>query len=310
MKDFPKLKKNSLKKIYFGLLLISALLFIGDFKVHANLEEGAVLGATYPVEKSEYPILRTGFVPQISAKGAVVMDADSKVVLYQKSPNLRFSSASTAKIMTALTALQYFNLNDFLTVKSATTEGVIIGLKSGQKITFENILYALLLPSSNDTALTIAQNFPSSKDKSGKEFVKKMNQNAFKFNLYNTHYEDPAGLEDDGDYTTPLDLARLSAIAIKNETFAKIVGTRQKTIVDSKGNNYNLKNLNKLLGFENVNGIKTGSTIGAGQVLVTSKKEGEHTIIIVVMDSSDRFGDTKVLLNMISGNVTYLPIRL
>jgi len=310
MKDFPKL--NS--KIYLSLLLICILLFAGDFKVHANLKEGAVLGAVYPVEKSEYPILKTSFVPQISAKGAVVMDVDSKVVLYQKNPNLRFSSASTVKIMTALTALEYFNLNDFLTVKNARTEGVVLGLKSGQKISFENLLYALLLPSANDTALTIAQNLDlkiaSSAYKSEKDFVKKMNQNAVKFNLQNTHYEDPAGLEDDGDYTTPLDLARLASIAIKNETFAKIVGTQQKTITDSKGNNYNLKNLNKLLGVENVNGIKTGSTIGAGQVLVTSKKEGEHTIIVVVMDSSDRFGDTKVLLNMISDNITYLPIRL
>ncbi len=320
MKGFPKLKlksKNFLTKIfatfglklYLGLLLIAVLLFAADFKVNADLNKGAVLGVSYPVEKSEYPVLKTTYVPQITARGAVVMDADSKVILYQKNPNLRFSSASTVKIMTAITALDYFNLHDFLTVKKATTEGVILGLKDGQKITFENLLYALLLPSANDIALTIAQNFSSSNDKSEDAFIKKMNQNTVKFNLYNTHYEDPAGLLDDGDYTTPLDLARLSSIAIKNEVFAKIVSTREKTINDYDGNNYSLKNLNKLLGFENVNGIKTGTTQGAGQVLVTSKKEGEHTIIIVVMDSEDRFSDTKKLLNMISGNITYLPIH-
>lgn len=303
MKGFPKLKLKG--RLYLSLLLIAVLLFTADFKVNTDAKKSAVLGTSYSAEKSEYPVLKTTYVPEVSAKGAVVMDADSKVVLYKKNPNLRFSSASTAKIMTALTSLEYFNLNDFLIVKSATTEGAVLGLKTGRKITFENLLYGLLLPSSNDAALTIAQNF-----KSENEFINKMNQNTIKFNLYNTHYEDPAGLLDDGDYTTPLDLARLSSIAMKNEIFAKIVATHEKTINDYDGNNYSLKNLNKLLGFENVNGIKTGTTQGAGQVLVTSKKEGEHTILIVVMDSEDRFSDTKKLLNMISGNVTYLPIHL
>lgn len=276
-----------------------------DFKAQSDLQESKVLGVESFVGKTEYPILRTNLSPQISAVGAVVIDADSDVVLYSKNPDLRFSSASTAKIMTALTSLEYFNLNDFLTVKNATSEGVVLGLKSGQKIKFEDLLYALLLPSANDMAFTIAQNYGPEGD-----FVKKMNQNASKFNLYNTHYADPAGLEDDGDYTTPLDLARLSAIAIKNETFAKIVSTKEKTISDVEGDSYSLKNLNKLLGIDDVNGVKTGTTEGAGQVLVTSKKEGNHTIIIVVMNSQDRFLDTEKLLNMVSGNITYLPIHL
>ena len=301
MKGFLKLKVKG--KIYLVLFLVFTLLFVADFKVRSSLKEEKVLGTKESFESSEYPVLKKTFVPEITAKGAVIMDADSKVVLYSKNSDLRFSSASTAKIMTALTALDFFKLDDFLTVQNPRVEGVTLGLKSGQKITFENLLYGLLLPSANDTAFIIAQNFTSEK-----EFVNKMNQNARKFNLINTHYEDPAGLEDDGDYTTPLDLARLSSLAIKNETFAKIVATKEKVIVDSEGNEYALKNLNKLLG-ENVTGIKTGTTTGAGQVLVISKKEGDHTIIIVVMGSSDRFLDTKILMNMVSDNISYLPIR-
>lgn len=315
MKGFLKLNKildqGSQKLLsrnfYFGLLLIAIFLFVLDFKVHTSFKEEAVLGAQYTPQQAEYPILGTStYMPQISAKGAVVMDADSGVVLYSKNPNLRFSPASTTKIMTALTALSYFNLNDILTVKNASTEGVILGLKTGQKVSFQNLLYALLLPSANDVALTIAQNYPSSSE----GFVKEMNKNAVKFNLFNTHYQDPAGLEDDGDYTTPLDLARLSSIAIKNKTFAKIVSTKEKIIEDAQGNSYSLKNLNKLLGIDDVNGIKTGSTVGAGQVLVTSQKVGDHTTIIVVMDSLDRFLDTQNLLGKITGNIIYLPIRL
>lgn len=290
--------------IYFVFLLVFSLILIADFKARSSLKEEKVLGEGLTFEKSEYPVFKKTFVPEISAKGAVIMDADSKVVLYSKNPDLRFSSASTTKIMTALTALEYFKLDDLLTVKNSKVEGVALGLYPGQKITLENLLYGLLLPSANDIALAIAQNAGEEK------FVRKMNINATKLNLYNTHYADAAGLEDDGDYTTPLDLARLSGAAIKNDIFAKIVATKEKVITDSSGNEYLVKNLNKLLGIAEVNGIKTGTTNGAGEVLVTSKKEGDHTIIIVVMGSSDRYSDTQKLLNFISGNITYLPIHL
>ena len=207
--------------------------------------------------------------------------------------------------MTAITALSYFSLNDLLTVKTSTVEGSVLGLKKGQKMTFENLLYGLLLPSANDTAVAIAQNF----NENGNAFVKKMNQNARQFNLFNTHFEDPAGLLDDSNYTTPLDLARLASVALENKTFKKVVATKQKTIFDSEGQEYPVKNLNKLLGINGVEGVKTGFTEGAGEVLVTSKLEGNHTIIIVVMGSQDRFGDTEKLLGLLSNNVTYLPIH-
>ena len=105
-------------------------------------------------------------------------------------------------------------------------------------------------------------------------------------------------------------MARLAAIAIENKTFAKIVATRYWEITDITGKNkYLLKNLNQLLGIQGVSGIKTGYTTEAGQVLVTSKKEGEHTLIIVVMDSADRFFDTSLLLDEVSGNINYLSIH-
>lgn len=302
MKGFQKLGI----KVYLGLLLVAVLLFALDFSIRSDIKGKRVLGVSVSGEQADYPVLHNQYKPQISAKGAIVMDADSGVVLFSKNPDLRFSPASTTKIMTALTALSYFKPNDLLTVRDASTEGVILGLQTGQKLSFKNLLYALLLPSANDVAFTLAQNFPNST----KGFVTKMNQNALKFNLYNTHYNDPAGLDDDGDYTTPLDLARLASIAIKNKTFAKIVSTKEKTIEDTSGNGYLLKNLNKLLGIDDINGIKTGTTEGAGEVLVTSRKVGDHTTIIVVMDSQDRYSDTQKLLSLISGNITYLPIHL
>jgi len=256
--------------------------------------------------EAKMPIIKTEFVPLISATGAIIMDVDSKVVLYAKNPNLRSSTASTAKIMTALTALDYFKPADILTVKEATSEGSVLGLLQNEKMTFENFLYAMLLPSANDAALAISQNYPGGEP----SFVKAMNAKAKILQLSNTHYMDPAGLLDQGDYTTPFDMARLASFAMQNNEIKKIVGTKEKVISDLTGTNvYDLKNLNILLGEDGVNGVKTGYTEEAGQVLVTSKEEQGKTIIIIVMKSDDRFTDTEKLLDLVSNNLTYLSIH-
>ncbi len=310
MKDFLIL--NKLKKFYLPLsFAIIVFIFLAilalDIYIKKTIDKDRIFPSSLIISTEvKFPILKTEFIPSISAQGAVIMDADSKTVLFAKNPQLRFSPASTTKIMTALTALDNFKPSDILTVKTATSDGVILGLKQGEKMTFENLLYALLLPSANDAALAISENYPEGKE----AFVDKMNENAKKFNLLNTHYQDPAGLLDYGDYTTPVDLARLTSVAIKNPEFAKVVSTKSKTISDISGNDiYSLSNLNKLLGINGVDGVKTGYTEEAGQVLVTSKVENGHTIILIVMLSDDRFLDTERLLNLVTNNISYLSIR-
>ena len=310
MKLLKRLEKTP--KVYFFLHLPLGLVCIFIAFLFLNLllifwiQKSTLLPLNFTIlPEAKLPIIKTEFIPQISAKGAIIMDADSKVILYSKNPSLRFSTASTTKIMTALTSLDYFKENDILTIKQATNEGSVLGFQEGQEFTYENLLYAMLLPSANDAALAISQNYPGGKD----EFIKKMNDKARALVLYNTHYLDPAGLEDSGDYTTPFDLARLASFAVKNNIFKKIVGTKEKVIFDSIGNSYDLNNLNKLLGVDGVNGIKTGFTQEAGQVLVTSKEEEGKTVIIVVMGSEDRFLDTQKLLDLVSNNLTYLSIH-
>src|SRR5262249_10512256 len=137
-------------------------------------------------------------------------------------------------------------------------------------------------------------------------FIHKMNEKAQELNITNAHYGDPAGLDDDLDYSTVMDLSRLAIIAIKNKNLSSIFATKQKTITNITGSNsYELKSLNKLLGEDGVNGIKTGTTEGAGEVLVTSKTENGHTFIIIVMKSTQRFVDTKILLSLISKNIHF-----
>lgn len=310
MKGFQILNKIH-KNIFIlapVLLLLIFVLFIAivyAFKVWIN--NNKILPIPFAVsEEAKMPIIKTQFTPVISARGAIIMDADSKVVLYSKNPDLRSSTASTAKIMTALTALDYFKLSDILTVKQATSDGSILGLAKGEQMIFENLLYAMLLPSANDAALAISQNYPGGEQ----AFVNRMNEKAREFKLYNTHYADPAGLVDQGDYTTPFDMARLASFAVQNQEFRKIVGTKEKIISDVNGSQiYDLKNLNVLLGEDGVNGVKTGYTEEAGQVLVVSKEEKGKTIIIVVMKSDDRFADMEKLLNLVSNNLTYLSIH-
>lgn len=311
MKDIRFLKKVSpqmyLLVLPVFLILVSLILLLTNFIVNLYISTNKINNIPFSVtEQAKFPVIKLEFVPQISAKGAIIMDADSKVVLYSKNPDLRFSSASTTKIMTALTALDYFKLSDTLVVLQATNEGSILGLREGQRFTFENLLYAMLLPSANDAALTISQNYANGGEQA---FVKKMNDKAGFLRLYNTHYSDPAGLMDSGDYTTPFDLARLASFAISNKSIKKVVGTKQTVIFDAYGNTYPIENLNKLLGVSGVNGIKTGFTEEAGQVLVTSKDEKGKTIIIVVMGSDDRFLDTSKLLDLVTNNLTYLSIH-
>lgn len=254
---------------------------------------------------TDMPILQRSYIPEISAQAAYVMDNDSKTVLFAKRDDLRFSPASTTKIMTALVGLDYYKLDDILSIKRSNVVPVVVGFPQGVGVTFGNLLYSMFLPSGNDAAFAVGDNYPGGID----EFVGAMNKKAQLLHLANTHYGDPVGLADDEDYTTVRDLALLASVAITNPEIAKIVATKSDTITDTAGNSYFLKNINELLGKYGVNGIKTGYTEEAGEVLVTSSVQKGHTFIVVVMKSEDRFADTEKLLQMIQNNVTFLPIH-
>jgi D-alanyl-D-alanine carboxypeptidase (penicillin-binding protein 5/6) len=318
MKDFQavrkrilqSLRKNSKPLLAGGQLLIFPLLifilFLGVSYIHTSLNKELAkydlssFSQTAPI--APYPLLHSLYTPYLTAEAAAVMDDESKVFLFVKNPHIRFSMASTTKLMTALVALEEFSLQDVLFIYSDGIEGSTVGLRKGEQYTLESLLYAMLLPSANDAAYAIADNYPGGRE----AFIMRMNGKAQELHLVDTKYDDPAGLEDDGNFTTAIDLAYLSSLAIKNEQIAEVTGTRQKVIADISGTHViPLENLNKLLGGNGVVGIKTGFTQGAGGVLTTAKKEEGHLLILVVMRSLDRFADTEQLLRYVSGNVTY-----
>ena len=260
--------------------------------------------AAYPMLENAFYI-KTAILPSLSAKGVVVMDSNSKVILLSKNMQTQFSMASTTKIMSALVALDYYKPTDTLTIQSVNSPPAVVGYALGEEVRFIDILYGMMLPSGNDAALTVAQNYHGGVN----EFISEMNKKARKLSLSHTHFSDSSGLDDVGDYTTVLDLAWLASEAIKNPLLADVVSTKQKltTNVDNT-KPYYLTNINELLGKYGVNGVKTGFTPQAGGVLVTSADQGGHIVIIVIMKSEDRFRDTEKILSALNGNITYLSI--
>lgn len=311
MKLKESVRKNQLRIFYliilgviFGVFLILAII---NYRVVNQIPKYNINLKPIEYTPEKFPKIINNYPPEISAQGAVILDNDSKVTLYEKNPNLRFSPASTTKIMTALIALEHYNLSDILTVKRDDIAGSTINLTKNEKFTLENLLYAMMLPSANDATIVIADNYPGGEE----AFVARMNEKAKELGLVSTQFQDPVGLMDAGDFTTPNDLARLSAEAMKNEELVKIVSTKNKVIQNTNEKKYNLENLNILLELPGVNGIKTGFTEEAGQVLATSRKVPStgKDVIIVVMQSLDRFGDSESLMNFLDNNITYQSIH-
>lgn len=302
---FLKRHDSDIQLILFPLILLIILiiLYIFNNKLFLTLSNKTPLSDDQITHLNPYPYVEAVAAPTISAQSAIILDRDSQVILYSKNPQLRFSMASTTKIMTSLIALSYYKPDDILTVKRSFVAGSGLNFYYGEQFTFMNLMYAMLLPSANDAAQAIADNYPGGSD----AFVKKMNEKAQSLHLNNTHYTDPIGLDDDGDYSTVVDMARLASYAITNPTFAEITSTKYKTISDlNYTKQYPLTSSNDLLGIDGVTGIKTGTTEGAKEVLVTSVVNNGHTYIIVVMDSDDRFADTRTLINFINQNVKYV----
>lgn len=248
-----------------------------------------------------FPVNITGMYPSdITASGVVVLDIDSGVYLYKRNENIELSPASTTKLLTALVALDTYNLDDVVTIKQMNIDGQSMGLIPGEKITVENLLYGALIYSGNDAAWALSEYYPGGMPK----FVEAMNAKAGDLHLTHSRFTNPAGYDDPNHKMTPLDLAILGESALNNKTIAKMVAIPEITISDvTHAYFHQLKNVNELLGkIPGVGGIKTGWTEGAGENLITLVERNGHRVITVVLHSQDRFGDTSRLIDWIFGN--------
>lgn len=251
-----------------------------------------------------YPVFQNkNLFPRLTAESIYVIDVDSMVTLYEKNADKPLLPASVTKIMTALVVLENYPLNQVLAFDGAKIEGNGFGLKKGEQMSVENLLYGALVGSGNDAAYVLASNFPSGLN----GFVERMNRKAEELNLLNTHFVNPMGLDQEGQYSTAKDLAMLSIAALKNPRFARIVATPALSITDITGRTiHNLKNTNELVSEDSgFTGIKTGWTENAGECLVALYNKDSHRIITVVLHSQDREKETKQITGWFLDNFVW-----
>jgi len=294
------------------LLYLSLLSFVFITSTALSLSGGMVTSGR-PPSASDNQLLASlptldaeATFPIISARAALAVDLDSGVTLYEKNPDKLLLPASTTKIITALVAMDYYPEEMVLKVGKFKVEGQKMGLVEGEEITVGNLLYGLLMFSANDAAEVLAQNFPGGRD----SFIAAMNQKAQQLHLENSNFVNPSGLDGGNHFSTARDLVRVSQIAMENPKFAEIVGTKEKEIKSVDGLiSHKLVNINELVGsVDGVLGVKTGWTEDARENLVTYIERDGKKIMIAVLASQDRFGETKELIEWIFDNYQWKEV--
>ena len=217
---------------------------------------------------------------EVSAAAAVLMDADSGRLLYEKNGEKRMLIASTTKLMTALVALEQGGLQQEITVTGGhMAEGSSMYLRPGEKLTLETLLYGLLLSSGNDAALAVTECMGGAVP-----FVARMNEKAAELGMENTHFANPNGLDDEAHYSTAEDMAKLAAAAMDDPVLRRVASTRTARI-----GGRTLTNHNKLLSrVEGCVGLKTGYTKAAGRTLVScAERDGVRLVAVTLQDGDD-----------------------
>lgn len=247
-----------------------------------------------------------GDPPNVTAPSAILIDAKSGKVLYEKNADEKHYPASTTKVMTGLLAVLYGKMDEIVTIGKnpplVERGSSQIYLVTGEQLTMEQLLYAMMLESANDAAIAIAEHISGSVS----EFAKLMNSKAKELGATNTNFVNPNGLHDDNHYTTARDLAMIAKYAMTLDKFRSVVKEVKYTIPKTnkqEERNY-ITNSNKLIWksynkfrYEYATGIKTGYTVKAKQCLVGSAEKGDMELISIVMGAEGQnvYSDTVAL---------------
>ena len=229
-------------------------------------------------------------VSAVSAEKAILLDAVTGRVLFEKQADQRALIASTTKIMTALIICEQCNVLDRMRIpkEAVGIEGSSMYLQEGEVLTIQELLYGLMLHSGNDAAVALAIYCGGTVE----GFAQLMNDKAHRLGLTGTHFENPNGLDSPGHYSTARDMAVLAAYAMENPIFARTVSTKTVT-----AGNRSLRNHNKLLWrVEGADGVKTGFTKAAGRILVSSASRQGRRLVAVTMNDPDDWQDHQKLL--------------
>ena len=229
---------------------------------------------------------------EISASSAVLMEAESGQVLYEKNAREPRLIASITKLMTALAALESGrSLEETVTVQAEWTgvEGSSIYLRPGEQVTLETLLYGMLLQSGNDAATAVAAFCAGS----GEAFAALMNAKAAQLGMKDSHFTNPSGLDSEGHCSTAYDMALLARACLENDTLAEMVSTKSISLGGRVFTNHN-----KLLWrYEGCVGLKTGYTEKAGRTLVSAAERDGTTLICVTLNAPNDWADHAALFD-------------
>jgi len=252
-------------------------------------------------------------LPDVAAHGAILMDAKTGRVLWEKNSEMPMAMASTTKIMTAIIALENGNLDDTVTVsaRAARSPEVNMDLTQGEELKLRDLLYALMLMSYNDAAVAIAEHISGDVE----SFCAIMTDKARQLGAMNTVFETPSGLDQGDHHSTAYDMALIARYALQNPQFMEIIN-RPYITVQSNRRSIDLRNKNRLLNeYSGATGMKTGFTGKAGQCFVGSAERDGMYLISVVFASGwgavgreQKWVDTKEILDYGFGNYSYIEL--
>jgi len=238
--------------------------------------------------------------PVIDARSSLAVDLETNTVLYAKNIYERVPIASITKLMTAIVVLEKDELDKtYITSKTASSvEGMKIYLLPGEKITIENLLYAILIHSGNDAAIALAEATAGTTS----DFIDSMNKKAKQLGLKNTHFANPVGLDEQDGYSNAYDLYLIAKYAYQYDFVKKAVKIDKMSISSTNGKIvHKLENTNQLLNsYLNIEGLKTGLTDEAKQCLVTVASDDDgNKIMTIILGSDDRFQESKILIDWV-----------
>ncbi len=299
-------------------VLKSKLEKLGEKDAILNTQGKAISSSESLHQQSEIPdqVINNNLLPtptslgaSVSAEAILVYDINSKTPMIAKNPNKKLPPASTAKLMTALVALETYSPETLLKFTPSDFRfGYNKDFQVGEEMTVKDLITVMLVESANEAAFNLARNHPQGEA----GFIKRMNEKAKETGLKNTHFTNPAGFDNPNHYSTANDLNRLAAIATQDPMLKKIVKLKKAEISDfSRRFKHNIASTNKLLLYNpQVIGVKTGTTPGAKEVLITQfKLDDERVLQITVMGSEDRYEDTLKLYDLAIRNFQWVSVE-
>jgi D-alanyl-D-alanine carboxypeptidase len=244
------------------------------------------------------PLLDGRVHVRVRAPAAIVVDAQTGRVLWAKRAHERRKIASLTKIMTATLALREVPWDSTITVDKRVTTVPLVkeGLRTGERVKAWKLFYSLLLFSGNDDAAQLAISSAGSIH----AFLRQMNAEARQLGLHDSHFRSPSGVIDQGNYSTAWDLAALTRYALRNPRFRMLVRTKRIQVRWSAPTNSKIYLNNNFLlhAYHGANGVKTGYTSESGWCLAASATRHGRTLIAVVLDSPNIYGDARRLLDL------------